>query len=807
MQQRWDSHTAAAFAEAEPKKKKKKNKGSGNESDVIDFEKLWQKQYCVPAGQEGKWQGKKEQIAPDGSVTARCKQCKQWGNPEGGIYSQRRFFCKKCWTTFELKHHTGDAGLSNATTCATEDYRAHWAPLVKKEWEEEVRIVEDRIAKWPVERLVSRGFCLTNMSGRRNGRYFSKTKMAFTSSNLVQQDTTGYSRGGFVEGDEVTISRTHPLEDDVVHKAEVLQAGPGWMNVAAEIPPPDLQRGVWRIDAGANKTAHDRVTVAINCLTSARHVDRMPDAVVSVLVGNFDVTSSAVAQPDAAPEGEPCNVDFAPSPQTPEATRFNFSQESAIASVVPTGNADTGFLHLIQGPPGTGKTTTTAELINRYVNSGPTRRKVLVAADSNVAVDQLLASCVKCGTLKVLRMGACATKIAEEMHEHTLIHQMDNHPKAAEMENHRLQLIELKEELYGDCPPVKKGKMRSQVAHHQARLKELQQELTTELLGNADVICSTLIGCGGDALLLQKFPLVIIDEASMATEPRCLVAVQKLANADDAKLVLVGDQQQLPPVVFSEEAARGGLNVSLFDRIISQGRTDVNSFNLLQVQYRMHPLLRSWPSHAFYGNRLLDGIATDSPSSNNAMFDFATTPIVFIDTSGHMVSEGTPDTARKVGTKVVASTDITPSSNFTSERNYYDTGSKCNTHEIDVVEGVVAEMASMGEGWENIQLGVISPYTAQVTELRTRLLHRQTGLPATQLEVKTVDGFQGREKDVIIFSCVRTASIGFLNDYRRLNVAITRAKRGLVIIGDSRLLRSDPTWASFLTFIRNLHIR
>ncbi|KAJ9471476.1 putative ATP-dependent helicase [Diplonema papillatum] len=775
----------------------------------------------------GKRKGKTRRAA-DGSTEAKCKDCRSWEPTAAGTYAGRKFHCGRCCAKRET-HDSAAGGERYTSVCGSvafssdlAAYRAHWGDLVDEEWAEEVRVVEERIGVWPLHQLVARGYCLPNMAGRPMGRYFAKTKLVFSSA-----DSQGYPsdiRVQFAPGDEVMISRRNPLTERGVCKAEVVQLAPGKITVACDAAPADLKAGVWRIDAGPNKTAYDRTKAALNYTTAAKNAGRIPAGVVAAILQN-----SAPGPPAHVPE-EPGSEDYVDIGYNPPAspppavgqgpTGLNASQQHAITAVLNPEAGHHRFLHLIQGPPGTGKTTTTAELIRQYVGrqqqqqqqqqqhqqgAAPQRRRVLVAADSNVAADQLLARCVAGGAgegLKVVRVGASLTKIAEDMHEHTLLYQLETHPMAAEMGRIREQLATIRERLYGGTLSGKAfGLAKRDQATHMGSLKRMEQQIIDDCVGAADVVCATLVGCGSDALLLQRFSLVVIDEASMATEPRCLIAVQKLANDPEATLILVGDQRQLPPVVLSGAAA-GGLNVSLFDRIVTQRNEAINTFSMLTVQYRMHSLLRAWPSHAFYQNRLLDGVDRRPGMPGNqhvthACFDLAVTPLVFIDTSG-VLSEGEPRGGW--GERMPYGAAALPSSAFAEggwqpEAQQGTTGSKYNDHEVAVVEGVLRGLACSGGG-APLEIGVISPYAAQVGALGAALRGRERGV-----EVKTVDGFQGREKDVIVFSCVRTDELGFLSDCRRLNVAITRAKRGLIIVGDSRLLCRDMFWASLIRFV------
>ncbi len=290
--------------------------------------------------------------------------------------------------------------------------------------------------------------------------------------------------------------------------------------------------------------------------------------------------------------------------------------------------------------------------------------------------------------------------------------------------------------------------------------------MARQVLCGSEVVCATLVGCGAEVLDGLSFPLVVIDECTQATEPRAAIA---LARASD-RVVLIGDQRQLAPTVTSDAARAGGLGVSLFERLLGVG---VRA-SMLTVQYRMHPAIAAWPSRAFYGGLLEAGVsAVQRPLPPRWPSDH---PVHFAHVDGR-------------------------------ERRSRGGVSRFNAQEVRAVARAVERLLGRGEGAEGDadgegerlradELGVITPYAAQVSELRRAL--------PSAVEVRTVDGFQGREKEVIIISAVRAnarAELGFLVDPRRLNVAITRARRGLLVVGHAPTLRADPQWESFLRFV------
>jgi len=272
------------------------------------------------------------------------------------------------------------------------------------------------------------------------------------------------------------------------------------------------------------------------------------------------------------------------------------------------------------------------------------------------------------------------------------------------------------------------------------------------------------------------FPFVLVDEACQATEPAVICALARASK----QVVLVGDPMQLPCVVKCPEARRLGMLTSLFEQLAKKKSVPLH---MLKIQYRMLGFIRKWPSMAFYDDLLQDGDGAG-----------------YAGTSGVAVVEGFPwplDRDGVVG-RPVAFVDVRDSHESRSHGRSRE--NEADEAEVRCVQRVVAAMLGGQQGEDNFKLGVISFYSAQVGALQKALR------AAPDVEVSTVDGFQGREKDVIIISCVRSnaqgdANVGFLGERRRLNVALTRARRGLVVVGNSATLRHDRNWREWLAFV------
>lgn len=427
------------------------------------------------------------------------------------------------------------------------------------------------------------------------------------------------------------------------------------------------------------------------------------------------------------------------APGLPE---LNFSQTSAVRSVLEQP------LSLIQGPPGTGKTTTSATIVYHLVRL--TASQVLVCAPSNVAVDQLAESLERTG-LRVVRLCAKSRESAPSAVDHIALHTLVRALKTPDQQElHKLQ--QLKDE---------QGEL---IASDERKYRRLKSKAERLILQEADVICTTCVGAGDPRLGNLRFRQVLIDEATQAMEAECVIPLVLGAK----QLILVGDHRQLGPTVISKQAAKAGSARSLFDRLQLLGARPVR----LEVQYRMHPFLSQFPSNAFYDGMLQNGVSSAERSVTTAEFPW-------------------PDPSKPTFFYVSSSPEeISPSGT-----------SFLNRGEASMVEKIVTHFLHAGAAPS--QIGVITPYEGQRT-YTTSYMQRCGSLPTQlykEIEVASVDSFQGREKDFIILSCVRSNNaqgIGFLSDPRRLNVALTRARYGVMLLGNPRVLSTNKLWHALI---------
>ena len=385
---------------------------------------------------------------------------------------------------------------------------------------------------------------------------------------------------------------------------------------------------------------------------------------------------------------------------------LNSTQETAVNKVLCT--RDVAIVH---GPPGTGKTTTLVEAIYETLHREP---QVLVCAQSNTAVDWICEKLVDRG-VPVLRIGN-PTRVNDKMLSFTYERRFENHPSYPELWGIRKSIREMGSRMRRGSYSEREG-IRSRMSRLRDRATELEILINADLFDSARVIASTLVSSNHRLLNGRRFPTLFIDEAAQALEAACWIAIRK---AD--RVILAGDHCQLPPTIKCIEAARGGLDHTLMEKVVQQKPSAVS---LLKVQYRMHEAIMRFPSEWFYNGEL---------------------------------------------------------------------------------EAYISRIGKARILDESIDFGLISPYKAQVQYLRSKIRGSSFLRPFRSLiTVNTVDGFQGQERDVVFISLVRAnedGQIGFLNDLRRMNVAITRARMKLVILGDATTLTKHAFYRKLIQYIR-----
>lgn len=428
---------------------------------------------------------------------------------------------------------------------------------------------------------------------------------------------------------------------------------------------------------------------------------------------------------------------------------LNASQEQAVRDVLRAKD-----VLIVHGPPGTGKTTTLVEAISEVLRREP---QVMVCAQSNTAVDWICQQLSERG-LSVLRIGN-PSRVTESMLANTYEHRFEAHPDYADLWQVRRSI----RQLYAQPKKGRADSFHQKVARLRERADELEMRIRHTLFDQSRVIACTLTGAANQLLTGQHFHTLFIDEAAQALEAACWIALQK---AD--RVIFAGDHQQLPPTIKCPEAMCGGLGRTLMQHI-AENKPQV--VRLLRMQYRMNEVLMRFSSNWFY-----NGLLEAAPEvKHRSLLDDIDTPLVWINTDDAIDVENTDSNHEQyVG-------------------NSYGRINKAEAQlTLTTLHRYVERMGRHRLLEERVDFGIISPYRAQVQYLRNLIRHDEVLRPLKkQITVNTVDAFQGQERDVVMVSLVRaneTGQIGFLSDLRRMNVAITRARYKLIILGSANTL-------------------
>ena len=440
---------------------------------------------------------------------------------------------------------------------------------------------------------------------------------------------------------------------------------------------------------------------------------------------------------------------------------LNATQEEAVNKVLRA--KDVAIVH---GPPGTGKTTTLVEAIYETLMR---ESQVLVCAQSNMAVDWISEKLVDRG-VNVLRIGN-PTRVNDKMLSFTYERRFEAHPDYEMLWALRKAIREVRANR-------KKGdrNFHQKVERLKERATELELRIKNELFGEARVIACTLVGSSNKLLDGQKFGTLFIDEAAQALEAACWIPIRKVS-----RVILAGDHCQLPPTIKSYEALKAGLGKTLMERIV-ENKPEV--VTLLKMQYRMNEEIMRFSSDWFYHNQV-----ESSPDVKYRSILDLDIPMTWVDTSQFVFPEESGISFKEefVGESFGRINKAEAELTMMALQHYFEKIGK---------ERILQE---------RIDVGVISPYRAQVQYLRRQLKNREFFKPFRDLiSVNTVDGFQGQERDIILISLVRAndeGQIGFLRDLRRMNVAITRARMKLIILGDASTLTRHPFYKKLYEYI------
>lgn len=642
--------------------------------------------------------------------------------------------------------------------------------LVEAERNEEMKRHENEIAQLSGYEREQRGRTVLHLSGKEVGQDLGgKEMIKFTRKKPGEQ----LPETEISVGDLAMFSKNDPLRDDNP-TGTIAEKTKYSFTVAFENTPPSFvfDRGV-RLDLYVNDITYQRMLSALNKLPF-----HSSPKLVNAIIGTADI-----------PEVKPKELSQTPS--------LNTSQQTAAGRALQT---DTFFC--IHGPPGTGKTTTLVETIVQLQQQSDC---ILATAPSNVAVDNLVEFLLD-RPLEVVRVGHPA-RITPSLRQTSLDYKVQEKPAYQKSQQLRDQAEELQQEQESHQIPsgrYRRGLSDGQI-HQLARkgssargvgpetiqemsnwlqlqdkidrlyeeIQSLEDQAIEQVLEEATVVCTTNSSAGSDLLADKQFDWCVIDEATQATEPSCLIPLNKARKG-----VLAGDHKQLPPTVLNQSAQKE-LQQTLFERLVKREGSAISK--TLTTQYRMHEIIMNFSNEEFYDEQLiaddsvryhdLDGLDYRAPLNKPQWIRSAldpSEPFVFIDTLDMEAPE----------------------------RQREGSPSRENSTEAELVSQLVSPFL---EQLSAEQLGVISPYNDQVDLINSYF-------DSEELEIKTVDGFQGREKEVIILSLVRSnpdGELGFLTDLRRLNVSITRARRKLVLVGDSHTITQHPTYRRLIDYVQD----
>ena len=620
--------------------------------------------------------------------------------------------------------------------------------LINYERDAEIDLMTHEISTMSGQKREELGRAINKVKGKSLGKELGLQIVQFGRSEVIDTEIS--------VGDMVLISTDNPLRSDLT--GTVTEKGARFIKVAFDkrVPKWAIKKKV-RIDLYANDITFRRME------DNLKHLSLKGKNALEYMLSDRNPKKNR-------PTPYIAYID----------ENLNESQKNAIENGLSCEN-----FFLIHGPFGTGKTRTLVELISQETRQN---HKVLATAESNAAVDNILERLMENKKLNLTRLGH-PQRVSKHNITQTLAYKVENHKlnkKIKKIYKKIDNLIEKRRVHTKPTPQYRRGYGDYDILHNASKgkggrgisvdkmksmakwieinqeideahdeIKRIENRMIKDIVETSDVILATNSSAALESIARTKFDVAIIDEASQATIPSVLIPIAKAH-----RFILAGDHKQLPPTIISDRA--GELEKTLFEELI---KLYPFKSQLLNVQYRMNSLLMKFPNEEFYNNNLKSDSSVDEININDILSSNKNEEaMLFIDTS-----------------KVID-----------NEENHLK-DSKSIINEVEAEIAIKTANNYLNNGIEEEDIGIISPYADQV-----KIIQNQT-----PVEVKTVDGFQGREKEIIIISTVRSnnnGNIGFLKDLRRLNVAITRAKRKLIIIGNKNTLMTNPTYERLIKF-------
>ncbi|MCF8008359.1 MAG: IGHMBP2 family helicase [Halanaerobiales bacterium] len=657
------------------------------------------------------------------------------------------------------------------------DYYDKYSNLIELERKEEMERHQIEIKRLTAREREKKGRALLNLKGKDEGKtYDHKPKVKFVKESIDQRlpDTE------ISIGDLVMVSKNRLLDENNPTGTVAEKTNYSITVVFDQKPQGFVYGDSLRIDLYVNDITYQRILEALSIFKDAKRDTRSGDLQQKILrLKELEYKKSLNKE-----------ILWMNS-------NLNQSQKEAVKMSLRAKD-----LHLIQGPPGTGKTMTAIEIINQAIKDN---KDILATADSNVAVDNLVERLSRTGT-EVLRLGH-PIRVTSVLRDHTLDYKILEHSdykKAKKLREDVQKLLDKQDNYRHPGATVRRGmsdqqiikkaeqkkgargvkpaiieemanwlQLQEKIDDYFKKINHYEEKAVKELIESADVICTTNSTAGSELLVNYKFDLVVIDEATQSTEPASLIPFVK-----GAKVILIGDHKQLPPTILNKKASENGLSKSMFERVYQLYGNKVRS--MLQTQYRMNNDIMQFSNQEFYEGNL----KSDPKVKNHTLTDLG----VQIDIKRCFTDKALNP---KIPTVFIDTNDMKAKERSLKGSNSYD-----NPVEMEILLDIIDQ--ALKSGINPKDLAVITPYKDQVNLVKK---HNKV----EDIEINTVDGFQGREKEVVLISLVRSNSnhnIGFLRDLRRINVALTRAKRKLIIIGDSSTINSHKTYNNLINYIK-----